>query len=268
MNSGTLPFRSAKPPAIGQVCLVGAGPGDPDLLTLKAVKALAQADVVVHDRLIDMRVLDHAPSTARRIYVGKMRARHALPQDDINALLVAEALAGNRVVRLKGGDPFIFGRGGEEAEAARAAGVSVEVVPGISAANGAAAVAQLPLTHRDASSAIAFVTGHCKDGVEQDWTGLAGQGRTLVVYMGLTQAARIAQSLQDQGVSGSLPVAIIENATRSDQRTFLTQVDAMAAVIVSQGIASPALLVIGESAARMPSHVLTSIVTSTLLAAE
>lgn len=252
----------------GRIWLVGAGPGDPELLTLKAVSVLRQADVLVHDRLVDPRVLDHAPAGARRIYVGKQRSRHALPQGEINALLVAEALKGLSVVRVKGGDPFIFGRGGEEMEAARAAGVPVDIVPGITAAVGAGAAAQLPLTHRDDASAITFVTGQCKPGQAQDWRGLAGPGRTLVVYMGVSQAGQIATSLIDQGIEAALPAAIVENATHADQRVYLATVGTMASLIISQGIASPALLVIGDVARRMPADRLATIVPLARMAAE
>ena len=180
---------------IGTVYLVGAGPGDPDLLTLRAARLLERARLVVHDGLIEPAVLALAPADAEVVSVAKRRARHTLPQDAINALLIREALAGRDVVRLKGGDPFVFGRGGEEAEACRAAGVPVEVVPGISAANGAAAAAQIALTHRDASSVVSFVAGQCKGLAEQDWAGLAGKGRTLVIYMGVKTAPQIAEKL-------------------------------------------------------------------------
>ena len=169
----------------GRVLLVGAGPGDPGLLTLKAARALEQADVVVHDGLVDASVIALANPAARYISVAKQRSRHTVPQEGINAILVAEARAGRLVVRLKAGDPFIFGRGGEEVEACRAAGVAVEVIPGVSAALGCAAEAMLPLTHRDASSAVSFVAGQCKGLSDQNWAGLAGKGRTLVIYMGV-----------------------------------------------------------------------------------
>jgi uroporphyrin-III C-methyltransferase len=168
-------------PAIGKVWLVGAGPGDPDLLTLRAARLVMQAELIVHDGLVDPAVLALARPSARLVSVAKRRSRHTLPQGEINALLVREALAGKDVVRLKGGDPFIFGRGGEEAEACRRAGVPVEVVPGISAAIGAAAAAQVPLTHRSSASIVSFVAGQCKGLTEQDWSGLAGWGRTLVI---------------------------------------------------------------------------------------
>ena len=201
----------------GTVYLVGAGPGDPDLLTVKAAQMIAQAGLIVHDGLVAQAILNLARSDARMISVAKKRARHTLPQDDINALLISEAQAGHDVVRLKGGDPFIFGRGGEEAEDCIAAGVPVEVVPGISAANGAAAEALLPLTHRDASSAVTFVAGQCKGLTEQNWAGLAGQDRTLVIYMGVATADAISEKLMADGVSPHMPVAVLEKGTRSDR---------------------------------------------------
>ena len=199
---------------IGTVYLVGAGPGDPDLLTLRAARLLERARLVVHDGLIDPAVLALASTDAELVSVAKSRARHTLAQEEINALLVREALAGRDVVRLKGGDPFVFGRGGEEAEACRAAGVPVEVVPGISAANGAAAAAQIALTHRDAASVVSFVAGQCKGLSEQDWAGLAGKGRTLVIFMGVKTAPQIAEKLMADGLAPDMPLAVIENACR------------------------------------------------------
>ena len=187
------------------VFLVGAGPGDPELLTLRAARLIAQADVVVHDGLVSAEILAMASPEAELISVAKQRSRHSMPQEGINALLVQLALAGRSVVRLKGGDPFVFGRGGEEMEACRTAGVPVEIVPGISAAIGCAAQAQLPLTHRDAASAVTFVAGQCKGLTDQDWSGLAGHGRTLVIYMGVATATDIADKLIADGVSPAIP---------------------------------------------------------------
>ena len=184
----------------GTIYLVGAGPGDPDLLTLRAARLIEQATLIVHDGLVDPAILALARPDAALVSVAKQRSRHTLPQDEINALLVREALAGHDVVRLKGGDPFIFGRGGEEAEAAHAAGVRVEIVPGISAANGAAAAAQIALTHRENASIVSFVAGQCKGLAEQNWAGLAGQDRTLVIYMGVKTAPQIAEKLMEDGL--------------------------------------------------------------------
>lgn len=232
----------------GRVTLVGAGPGDPDLLTLKAVRALASAQVVVHDGLISDAVLGFAPANARRISVAKQRDRHTLPQDGINALLIAEARAGHHVVRLKGGDPFVFGRGGEEVAACRAAGVPVEVVPGISAATGCAAEATLPLTHREHASVLSFVAGTREGLREQDWRGLTGQGRTLVIYMGVANAGAIVAKLMADGLPAGFPVAVLERGTLPGSRALRTILADLPALMIREAVASPALLVVGEVA--------------------
>ena len=234
------------PQSRGKVILVGAGPGDPGLLTVRAVEALKSADVVVHDGLIDARVLDYAPADAQRISVAKQRARHTLSQDAINALIVAHVKAGSIVVRLKGGDPFVFGRGGEEVEAVRAAGLTVEVVPGVSAALGCAAEAMLPLTHRDWSSAVSFVAGQCKGLSDQDWSGLAGQGRTLVIYMGVANARAIADKLMADGVAPEMPVAVLERGTLPGSRALRTLLADVGDMVERDRVASPAIIVVGE----------------------
>ena len=239
---------TSSPP--GRVYLVGAGPGDPDLLTLRAARLIMEARLIVHDGLVDPAILVMARPGTRMISVAKSRSRHTMAQEAINALLVAEALAGNDVVRLKGGDPFVFGRGGEEAEACRAAGVPVEVVPGISAANGAAAAAQIPLTHRQSASIVSFVAGQCKGLSEQDWSGLAGKGRTLVIYMGVATAEAIADKLMADGLAPDVPVAIIENATRADMRVLRGPLAGLASLVTRNRVKSPALIVIGEVAAK------------------
>ena len=233
-------------PARGRVILVGAGPGDPDLLTLRAVRALQSADIVVHDGLIDARVFAHVPVTAQRISVAKKRDRHTLSQEAINALLVEQASAGAVVVRLKGGDPFVFGRGGEEVAAVRAAGLPVEVVPGVSAALGCAAEAMLPLTHRDWSSAVSFVAGTCKGLAEQSWAGLAGHARTLVIYMGVTGARAIADKLMAEGVDPGLAVAVLERGTLPGARAMRTLLADLGNLVERETIASPAILIVGE----------------------
>ena len=235
---------------IGTVYLVGAGPGDPDLLTLRAARLLERARLVVHDGLIDPAVLALASTDAELVSVAKSRARHTLSQEEINGLLVREALAGRDVVRLKGGDPFVFGRGGEEAEACRAAGVPVEVVPGISAANGAAAAAQIALTHRDAASVVSFVAGQCKGLSEQDWAGLAGKGRTLVIFMGVKTAPQIAEKLMADGLAPDMPLAVIENACRPQMRVLRGPLAALPDLVERERVKSPALIVIGEVTAR------------------
>ena len=234
------------PHARGRVILVGAGPGDPGLLTLRAVDALREADVVVHDGLIDPRVLDHAGPDAQRISVAKQRSKHTLPQEAINALIIAHVRTGSIVVRLKGGDPFVFGRGGEEVEAVRAAGLPVEVIPGVSAALGCAADAMLPLTHRDWSSAVSFVAGQCKGLTEQDWSGLAGQGRTLVIYMGVATASDIADKLMADGVAPDMPVAVLERGTLEGSRALATLLADLGDMVEREKVVSPAIIVVGE----------------------
>ena len=235
---------------VGTVYLVGAGPGDPDLLTLRAARLLAEAGLVVHDGLVDPAVLALIRTDAELISVAKSRARHTLPQEEINALLVRKALAGCDVVRLKGGDPFVFGRGGEEAEACRAAGVSVEVVPGITSALGAAAAAQIPLTHREGASIVSFVAGQCKGLAEQNWAGLAGKGRTLVIYMGVKTAPQIAEKLMADGLTPDVPIAVIENANRANMRVLRGPLAALPELVERERVKSPALIVIGDVTAR------------------
>jgi uroporphyrin-III C-methyltransferase len=233
----------------GRILLVGAGPGDPELLTIKALKAIQDADVLVYDKLVSDDILRFAPAGAELIFVGKSRSVHALPQDDINRLLLDKARAGNCVVRLKGGDPFIFGRGGEEVAAARAAGIAVDVIPGITAALGCAAMAQIPLTHRNHSSAVTFIAGQCKNLESQNWHGLHGVGRTLVIYMGLNGAADIAGKLVSEGAAPDLAVAIIENGTRESARVLKATLETLVVTVATYGIGSPALLVVGDVAA-------------------
>ena len=233
----------------GVVWLAGAGPGDPELLTLKTLRLLQSADVVVHDRLIPQAILDLASPAARLIDVGKRKARHTLPQGDINALLVALAREGLKVVRLKGGDPFVFGRGGEELQACRAAGVECHVAPGVSSALAAAAGAGAPLTHRGLAQALTFVTGHAAKGGEPqlDWAGLARPNQTVVIYMGLTTAPVIAARLMAAGRQGSTPVLVVEKASLEDERRVLTCLVDLARDV--EGLDGPAILVIGEVAA-------------------
>jgi len=236
-------------PSVGRVFLVGAGPGDPDLLTLRAARLIMQAALIVHDGLVDPAILEMARPSARLVSVAKSRSRHTMRQEEINALLVSEALAGSDVVRLKGGDPFIFGRGGEEAEACRAANVPVEVVPGITSALGAAAAAQIPLTHRRDASIVSFVAGQCKGLTDQDWSGLAGNGRTLVIFMGVATAPQIAEKLMADGLAPDVPVAVIENATRDSMRVLRGPLAALPELVERERVKSPALIVIGDVAA-------------------
>lgn len=233
----------------GRVWLVGAGPGDPELLTLRAVRALAEADVVLVDDLVDERILAHARPGTRVIGVGKRGGCASTPQRFIEALMLREAAAGHCVVRLKGGDPFLFGRGGEELARLRAAGIPVEVVPGITSGMAAATAVGISLTHRDASPGVVFVTGHEKDGASRvDWAALARSGLTLVVYMGVANAQRIAQALIDGGLAPDVPCAAVQSATRAGQRLATARLDTLAQRMADAGIASPAILVIGETA--------------------
>ncbi|WP_417319545.1 uroporphyrinogen-III C-methyltransferase [Erythrobacter aureus] len=234
----------------GTIYLVGAGPGVPDLLTIRAARLIERARVIVHDGLVHPAILKLARADAELISVAKRRSNHTLPQEEISDLLVRIAQSGEDVVRLKGGDPFIFGRGGEEAEVARAAGVAVEVVPGISAANGAAAAAQIALTHRDASSIVSFVAGQCKGLKDQDWAGLAGKGRTLVIYMGVKTAPQIADKLMEDGLAPDMPVAVIENGTRPEMRVLRGLLAGLPNLVEREEVVSPALIVIGEVTAR------------------
>ena len=238
----------AKPPA-GSVWLVGAGPGDPELLTIKALKVLQGGDVVVHDGLVSDEILDLAPAEARRISVAKRKSRHSYSQDEINRMLVAFALEGLKVVRLKGGDPFIFGRGGEELEACRAAGVVCHVVPGVTAAFAAGASAGAPLTHRGSAQAVTFVTGHAAKGGEPDldWASLAKANHTVVIYMGLSMATPIAARLMAAGRAGSTPALIVENASRADERRAVTTLAGLADA--ASTLNGPAILIVGEAMA-------------------
>lgn len=231
----------------GEVFLVGAGPGDPDLLTFRALRLMQMADVVLYDNLVSDAILDLTRRDADRIYVGKKRADHAVPQDDLNLLLVKLAKEGKKVLRLKGGDPFIFGRGGEEIETLAEHGVRFQVVPGITSAAGASCYAGIPLTHRDYAQGVTFVTGHRREGEEQlDWTRLTNPCETLVVYMGITQAPVIAAELIAHGRRPDTPVAIIEKATTPQQRVHVGELCSLKALIERSGIKPPALLIIGD----------------------
>ncbi len=243
-------MKNPLPHSKGGVLLVGAGPGDPGLLTVKAAAALGRADLVVHDGLVDDAILALANPQAELISVAKQRSRHSVPQEQINLILVEAAQAGRTVVRLKCGDPFIFGRGGEDVEACRAAGVEVEVIPGISAAIGCAAEAMLPLTHREASSAVSFVAGQCKGLTDKDWSGLAGKRRTLVIYMGVATAEDVADKLIADGVSPAMPVAVLERGTRSGARALRSLLADLGGLMKREAIKSPAIIVVGEVVLR------------------
>lgn len=231
----------------GKVYLIGAGPGDPELLTLKAHRLLKMADVVLYDRLVGKEIIELIPESAEKMYVGKAKSLHSLPQEEINSLLAAKAKEGHMVVRLKGGDPFIFGRGGEELEELIEEGVPFEVVPGVTAAAGCAAYAGIPLTHRDYAQSVRFLTGHLKDGTtELPWEELVHPAQTLVIYMGLTGLKDISQSLIRFGMNPSMPVAIVEKGTTREQRVFTSTIQDVYEVSVVNEAKSPALLIIGE----------------------
>ena len=231
----------------GRVYLVGAGPGDPDLLTLRAARLLAQAEVVVYDNLVSPDVMDLVAPTAQRIYAGKQRDRHSLPQESINALLVRLARQGRTVVRLKGGDPFIFGRGGEEMQSLAEAGIAVEVVPGITAACGVSCYAGIPLTHRDCAQACVFVTGHLQDGTTGlDWAALARPRQTVVIYMGLGALDEICTQLVAHGMGAEMPAAVVEKGTTLDQRVVTGNLGNLASRVAAGGLESPCLIIVGE----------------------
>jgi len=231
----------------GKVWLIGAGPGDPDLLTVKAARLIAQADALVYDHLVGEGIMDLARSDARLIYAGKEASNHTLPQGSINQLLVDLAREGLSVVRLKGGDPFIFGRGGEELETLVASGIPFEVIPGVTAAAGCAAYSGFPLTHRDHAQALTFVTGHLKDGsVNLDWPALARPCHTVVFYMGIGAAAEICRQMIAHGLPSTTPAAVVRNGTLPDQQTLLATLGTLPERINESKIKPPALIIVGS----------------------
>lgn len=242
-------YLSETDSAAGEVYIVGAGPGDPDLLTLRALQLLQAADVILYDNLVSDRVLQRARRDAEKEFVGKRSGYKSTAQEDINSLLVRLAQEGRRVLRLKGGDPFIFGRGGEEIEALIAANISFQVVPGISAANGCAAYAGIPLTHRDYSQSVRFVTGHPKDGaVDLAWEELISTNQTIVFYMGLGGLASICEQLITHGMSSSTPIAIISKGTTPDQKVARGNLETIAKQVAQMAIESPTLIIVGQVA--------------------
>jgi uroporphyrin-III C-methyltransferase/precorrin-2 dehydrogenase/sirohydrochlorin ferrochelatase len=243
-------IASGGEPAHGSVVLVGAGPGDPGLLTLNALRALQDADVILHDRLVTKEILALARRDAIQIPVGKAAGAHSVSQSRIHELMVEHARAGHRVVRLKGGDPFVFGRGGEELEALRAAGIEYEVAPGMTAAVACAAYAGIPLTHRQHAQSLRLVTAHCGDSVDSlDWESLARERQTLAFYMGVSRLTVIADRLINHGAQADTPVAIIENGSRAYQQVTITRLAELADIAARGEIRSPALLIVGEVAA-------------------
>ena len=231
----------------GFVYLVGAGPGDPELLTLKAYKVIQQADVVLYDRLVSDAVMSLVPERCQRVYVGKRRAEHSVPQQQISQLLVDFAQQGKTTVRLKGGDPFIFGRGGEELDGLAAANIPFAVIPGITAASGCAAYAGIPLTHRDYSQSVRFITGHLKDdSVNLNWSEFANRDQTLVFYMGLVGLPQIVEQLQKVGRPASTPVAIIERGTTPEQKVTVSDLGKINHTLAEANIKAPTLIIIGD----------------------
>lgn len=231
----------------GEVYLVGAGPGDPDLLTFKALRLMQKADVVVYDRLVSEPVLDMVRRDAEKIYAGKARANHAIAQENINQLLVRLAKEGKRVLRLKGGDPFIFGRGGEEIAELIDENIEFQVVPGITAASGCASYAGIPLTHRDHSQACIFVTGHRRGGSDDlNWEMLSHANQTVVFYMGLDNVARICNSMKAHGRAAETPAALVEKGTTAEQRVFIGDLDSLPGIIAQNEVHAPTLILVGE----------------------
>lgn len=231
----------------GKVFLVGAGPGDPELLTLKADRLLQSADVVVFDNLVGSAILERIPARTRKIYAGKESGRHSMPQAEINRLLVSLAGEGLQVVRLKGGDPFIFGRGGEEIEELVAAGIGFEVVPGITAAAGVAAYVGFPLTHREHAQTLVFTTGHLRDGsLDLDWPALARLQQTVVIYMGLAALPEICRRLVDHGLPPDTPAAVVQQASTAEQREVIAPLAGLPDAVTAAALQSPALIVIGS----------------------
>lgn len=236
--------RQASAP--GKVWLVGAGPGDAELLTIKALRAIEQADIIFYDQLVSAEIRALFPKSTPALYVGKSKNHHSIPQSELNQLLVDQARAGLTVCRIKGGDPFVFGRGGEELLTLREAHIDAEVIPGITAASGCATSSGIPLTHRGVSQGCTLVTGHAEKSLDLNWQALAGLNHTLVFYMGVTTAGSISANLINGGLAPSTPVAVVENGCRKNQRVVTGRIDDLARLVVDEAVQSPALIIVGE----------------------
>lgn len=248
MTNQLPPEIPTRGPAIpGTVYLVGAGPGDPELLTLRALRIIGQADVLVYDQLVSDAILALANPSAERIYAGKQRGNHAVPQDDLNLMLVKLGRTNRRIVRLKGGDPYTFGRGGEEVETLKENGIPFEVIPGITAAAGVAAFAGIPLTHRNHAQACVFVTGHLKDGsMNLDWPGLARRRQTVIIYMGLHGLSHLCDQLIAHGLPEDWPAAIVQQGTTPNQRTVTGTLATLPSLAEHASLKAPTLIIVGE----------------------
>lgn len=238
--------RKSRSIRTGKVWLVGAGPGDAELLTLKAVRAINAADIIFYDQLVSEEICALFPKNTPALYVGKVKNHHSIAQEDLNQLLVDQAQCGLQVCRIKGGDPFVFGRGGEELLELRKAGIDAEVIPGITSASGCSTYADIPLTHRGIAQGCTFVTGHAEKTLDINWQALAQLHHTLVFYMGLTRAGDISQNLLAHGLAGNTPVAVIENGCRKDQRNIISDLENFPEVVAREQVKSPALIIVGE----------------------
>lgn len=238
--------HKARAPRSGKVWLVGAGPGDADLLTVKALRAITSADIIFYDQLVSEEICALFPKDTPALYVGKVKNNHSIPQHDLNKLLVNQAQLGMTVCRIKGGDPFVFGRGGEELLELRKAGIEAEVIPGITSASGCSTYADIPLTHRGLSQGCTFVTGHAEKTLDVNWDALAQLNHTLVFYMGLTRAGEISEKLLAGGLAADTPVAIIENGCRKNQRDIISDVANFPEAVLREQVQSPALIIVGQ----------------------
>jgi len=246
INAGAIDQPHLLSSKTGRVWLVGAGPGDADLLTIKALRAINSADIIFYDQLVSEEICALFPKDVPALYVGKVKNNHSIPQEDLNALLVNQAQSGLNVCRIKGGDPFVFGRGGEELLELRKAGVEAEVIPGITSASGCSTYADIPLTHRGISQGCTFVTGHAEKALDVNWNALAQLNHTLVFYMGLTRSSEISEKLLAGGLSADTPVAIIENGCRKNQRNIISDVKNFPEAVLREQVQSPALIIVGQ----------------------